>query len=94
MHLMHDRFSTMVAFIEGFCTAPRNSPLSGFRDWISIRILGRRSSLHWTYVIASTKVPGIPDGDRPVDFIPREVEGELADLTLDLVGEFTNRPAA
>lgn len=94
MYLMDDRFSTMVAFIEGFCTALGSSPLSGFQDWVCERILGGRSSIHWAYVIASTRVPDILDGNRPIDRIPREVEGDLADLTLDLVEEFTNRPTA
>ncbi|MFE0514967.1 hypothetical protein [Streptomyces sp. NPDC058964] len=94
MYLLDDRFSTMVAFIEGFCTAARVSPLTGFQDWVCERVLGGRSSIHWAYVIASTKVPDILDGNRPIDRIPREVEGDLTDLTLDLVEEFSSRPAA
>lgn len=94
MYLMDDRFSTMVAFIEGFCTALGGSPLSGFQDWVCGRILGGRSSIHWAYVIASTRVPEILDGNMPIDRIPREVEADLADLALDLVEEFSNRPVA
>lgn len=94
MYLLDDRFSTMVAFIEGFCTALGSSPLSGFQDWVCERILGRRSSVHWAYVIASTRVSEILDGNRPIDRVPPEVEAYLADLTLDLIEEFSNRPAA
>ncbi|WP_316778202.1 hypothetical protein [Streptomyces sasae] len=93
MYLLDDRFSTMVAFVEGFSTAVGGSPLSGFQDWVCERILGTRSSIHWAYVIASTRVPDILDGKRPIDRIPHEVEADLADLALDLVEEFSNRPA-
>lgn len=94
MYLLDDRFSTMVAFIEGFCAASESSPLTGFQEFIGDRLLNRRSSVHWAYVIASTQVSDMVDGNKPIDRMPREAEMEIAGLTLDLIEEFLELPGS
>lgn len=93
MYLLDDRFSTVIAFIEGFSTACNESPLNGFQEWVSKRILGGHSSRHWAYIIASTQVPGMLDGQVPIDQIPRELEIGLIEAALDLLEEFLGLPA-
>jgi hypothetical protein len=93
MYVLDDRFSTAVAFIEGFSTAHDGDPLSGFQEWVCERILGGHSGRHWAYVLASTRVPSMVDGQMPIDRIPRELEIGLVETLLDLLEEFSNRPA-
>lgn len=63
MYLPDDRFSTAVAFVEGYNTALDGIPLSGFQGYVAMRVLNRESSLHWSCLIASTKVPEMLDGN-------------------------------
>ncbi|MEV6369643.1 hypothetical protein AB0L86_22430 [Micromonospora musae] len=88
MYLLDDRYSTAVAFVEGYNAAFDGDPLSGFQDYVAARILNRKSSLHWSYVIASTKMPALLDSDARIDQIPAELEVELTDLLVDLLEEF------
>ncbi|MFJ3235728.1 hypothetical protein [Streptomyces sp. NPDC086787] len=92
MYLMDDRFPTMIAFVEGFCAAFNESPLAGFQEFIEYKLLNRRSSVHWPYIIASTRVPDLMDLNVSIDCMPREAEMEVADLTLDLIEEFLELP--
>jgi hypothetical protein len=85
MYLLDDRFSTAVAFVEGYNAAFDGVPLLGFQEYVVGRILGSESSLHWSYVIASTRVPEILDGSIRIDQIPAETESELTDTMLDLM---------
>lgn len=55
MYVLDDRFSTVVAFVEGYNVAFDGVPLSGFQDYVVARLLNRQTNLHWAYVIASTK---------------------------------------
>ncbi|WP_157851713.1 hypothetical protein [Streptomyces monomycini] len=92
MYLLDDRFSTAVAFVEGFSAAHDGYPLSGFQEWVCTRIIGGRSSRHWAHVLASTQVPEMVDGQMSIDRIPRELEGGLTEVMLDLLEDFSNRP--
>lgn len=92
MYLLDDRFSTAVAFIEGFDAAQDGNPLNGFQEWVCERILGGHSGRHWAYVIASTQVPGLVDGQMSLDGIPRELEKRLVETVLDFLEEFLSRP--
>ncbi|MER6233452.1 hypothetical protein ABT169_30545 [Streptomyces sp. NPDC001616] len=83
----------MVAFIEGFSAARDCNPLNGFQEWVCKRILGGYSSRHWAYVIASTQVPGMSDGQISIERIPSELEDGLIEVALDLLEEFLNFPA-
>lgn len=93
MYLFDDRFSTMVAFIEGFNTALDGRPLNGFHDWVCNQILGRRSSLHWSYVVASTLAPEILQGNVRIDQIPIEFDLMLTDESLRLLERFSRLPS-
>lgn len=88
MYLLDDRFSTAVAFVEGYNAAFDGAPLSGFRDYVAAQILNGESSLHWSYVIASTKVPAILGGDVRIDQIPAKFEIELTEMLVDLLEGF------
>lgn len=88
MYLLDDRFPTAVAFVEGYNAAFDGAPLSGFRDYVAARILNSESSLHWAYVIASTKVPEVLDGDTGIEQIPAGLETELTDMLVDLLESF------
>ncbi|MFJ3505589.1 hypothetical protein [Streptomyces sp. NPDC090135] len=92
MYLLDDRFSTAVAFVEGFSVARNGDPLNGFQEWACKRIIGGCSPRHWAYVLASTQVPGVMDGEIPIDQIPRELEIGLIEAMLDLLDEFSNLP--
>src|SRR5688572_6951573 len=97
MYLLDDRFSTAVAFVEGYNTALDGVPLSGFQEYVAQRVLHGRSSRHWAYLIASTKVPGIDDGTLRIDHIAPEWDGELTEMAIDLLEGFaaqTTGPAA
>ncbi len=59
MYLLDDRFSTAVAFVEGFSAAHDENPLNGFQEWVCRRMVGGYSSRHWAYVLASAQVPGM-----------------------------------
>lgn len=85
MYLLDDRYSTAVAFVEGYNAAFDGAPLSGFRDFVAGRLLNRESSLHWAYVIASTKVPTILGGDIGIDQIPAEFDIELTEMLVGLL---------
>ncbi|MCM1975253.1 MULTISPECIES: hypothetical protein [unclassified Streptomyces] len=93
MYLLDDRFSTAVAFVEGFDAARDGDPLNGFQEWVCKRILGGNSPRHWAYVLASSHVPGMGDGQASIDRIPRESEAGLIEAMLDLLEEFADLPA-
>jgi len=88
MYLLDDRYSTAVAFVTGYDTALDGVPLSGFQRYVAARIVGRESSVHWSYLLASTKVPTMLAGRTGIDQIPREVEGELTDALVDLLESY------
>lgn len=89
MYLLDDRFSTAVAFVEGFNAACRGSPLQGFQEYVTKQILGdHQSSLHWSYIIASTVVPTILDGEMRIDQIPSELEIGLTGRMVDLIERY------
>ncbi|MFK8844460.1 hypothetical protein [Streptomyces sp. Ac-502] len=92
MYLLDDRFSTAVAFVEGFNVAHDSNPLDGFQEWVCGRIIGGHTSRHWAYVLASAQVPGMIDGQISIDRIPRDLEGGLIEFMLDLLEDFANRP--
>ncbi|KAA6212670.1 hypothetical protein CP973_25280 [Streptomyces albofaciens JCM 4342] len=94
MYLLDDRFSTAVAFVEGFSAAHDENPLNGFQEWVCRRMVGGYSSRHWAYVLASAQVPGMADGNMSIDRIPHELENGLIEMMLDLLEEFSNRPVS
>lgn len=93
MYLLDDRLSTAVAFVEGFNAARDGDPLNGFQEWVCDRVLGGCSPRHWAYILASTQVPDMADGQISIDRIPRELEIGLIEAMLDLLEEFANLPA-
>ncbi len=91
MYVLDDRFSTLVAFIDGYNTAFDGVPLNGFQEWTSQRILGGPSGVHWSYVIASARMPEIIDTKMRIDQIPSSIEIALVGDLLDLVDGFLDR---
>ena len=91
MYLLDDRFVTAVSFIDGFNAALEGQPLDGFREWLNARILGHRSSLHWAYVIASTRVPEVLEGGIRLDEIPHDCDTPLIEEMLQLLVEFSHQ---
>lgn len=88
MYLLDDRFCTAVAFVQGYDTAFDGAPLSGFRDYVAARLLNRASSLHWAYIIASTKVLAILEGDIGIDQVPSEFDTELTEMLVGLLEDY------
>jgi hypothetical protein len=93
MYLFDDRFSTAVAFIEGFNAALDGRPLGGFQDWVCNQVLGKSSSLHWSYVVASILVPEILQGNLRIDQIQTEFDLALIDESLRLLEQFSSSSA-
>ncbi|MFJ9951266.1 hypothetical protein [Kitasatospora sp. NPDC091207] len=93
MYVLDDRFSTVVAFIDGFNSALDGEPLAGFQDWASRRILGGSSPIHWSYLVASSRVPEIIDAETHIDQIPADIEIYLIDDLLNLIEAFLDRVA-
>lgn len=88
MYLLDDRFSTAVAFVEGYNTALDGRPLSGFQEYVTTHVLNRESGLHWSYLIASTKLPAILEGSISIDQVPPELDIELTEGLIDLLESY------
>lgn len=88
MYLPDRRYSTAVAFIEGFNMAFDGEPLRGFQGWLSSRIRGGDSSVHWSYILAATRVPGISDKGQRLDQIPSDCDEPLIDALLRLIDDY------
>jgi len=88
MYLPDDRFSTVVAFVEGYNAAFDGEPLSGFPEYVAKEVLGRHSSLHWSYIVASTRVSEIFDEGTGLDEIPAHLESDLTNTLLDLLESY------
>lgn len=91
MYLLDDRYVTAVAFIDGFNAALDGVPLDGFDEWVSERILGRRSSSHWAYVVAAVRVPSVFDPQMGIGGIPSEFNLDLVEDAIHLIEEFHSR---
>lgn len=88
MFLPDDRYFTAVAFIEGFDTARDGVTLKGFQEWVSERIHGGHSPLHWSYILASAKHPRISEENLSINEVPLDLQISLVDDLLDLLEEF------
>ncbi|MEV6299130.1 hypothetical protein AB0M02_06970 [Actinoplanes sp. NPDC051861] len=91
MYLLDDRFATAVAFVEGYNAAFDGVPLAGFRDYVADRIFGHGSTVHWSYLIASTKVAGILEGEISLDRVPADCEAGLTDVLVDLLERYQEK---
>ncbi|MEU4113947.1 hypothetical protein AB0F71_05565 [Kitasatospora sp. NPDC028055] len=91
MYVLDDRYSTVVAFLEGYNVALDGVPLSGFQDWVSCQILNSSCSVHWSYIVASTRVPGILDARTGIDQISANIEIALIDDLISLVEAYLGR---
>ena len=87
MFLLDDRYLTLVAFVEGCNAATDWQLLDGFGNWVSMRILGTDSSLHWSTVVASRRSPELLNEPRSGP-IPSEVEAGAAKDLLEFLDEF------
>ena len=83
MYLPDERFASAVAFVEGFNQALDGVPLEGFGVFVSRRLTGGESPVHWSHLIARTAVP-----DVRLDRIPAEAEAELTETLVDLLEEY------
>jgi hypothetical protein len=88
MYLLDDRFATAVAFVEGYNAAFDGVPLAGFRDYVADRIVGHGSTLHRSYLIASTEVAGLLEGEMSLDRVPADCEVGLTDMLIDLLERY------
>lgn len=61
--LLDDRYATLVAFVQGCDTATEGVLLNGFQEWVGVQIVGGRSSLHWSKIIAKSHGPDTPDSE-------------------------------
>ncbi|MFF4876264.1 hypothetical protein [Micromonospora sp. NPDC000668] len=89
MYLLDDRYLTAVAFVEGFNQALDRRPLNGFQEWLCRRVLGYGTGAHWSYVIDSSEVPGLPPGAVNLNDLGPETQLRLIDRMLALIGEFS-----
>ena len=88
MYLADDRFATAVAFVEGYNAAFDGAPLKDFREFVAAQVVGHDSPVHWSYLIASTKVPDVLTGDRALDQLPADVELELTHSLIELLERY------
>ncbi|MFI7438060.1 hypothetical protein [Micromonospora haikouensis] len=88
MYLLDDRFSTAVAFVQGYDSAFDGVPLSGFHDFVATRLVNHETSFHWAYVIASTRVPAILESGVRIDQIPAEFDKELTEMLVGLLEDY------
>jgi hypothetical protein len=88
MYLPDERYSSAVSFIEGFNIALDGEPLKGFQKWVSVRIRGGHSSLHWSIIVASVRMPEVLEGKIRLDQVPAGLDGLLTNDLLQMVGEF------
>jgi hypothetical protein len=88
MYLVDDRFVTAVSFMEGYNAAFDGVPLAGFGDYVADQIVRHGSPLHWSYLIASTKVTGFLDGEIPLDRIPVDCDVALTEMLIDLLERY------
>ncbi|MEV4315954.1 hypothetical protein [Actinocrispum sp. NPDC049592] len=86
MYVLDDRFSTVVAFVDGFNAAHDGQALAGFGELVADRVLGGPTGLHWAYVIANSLVPDMT-GMR-LEEIPPQFNAPLTNRLLDLIDEF------
>jgi len=93
MYLLDDRFSTAAAFVEGYNTAFDGVPLSDFQEYVAVRTTGRRSNIHWAYLIAATAMPEILVDGLGIDQIPADLEIPLTDKLVDLLEAYGERDA-
>ena len=85
MYLFDDRYGTAVGFVEGFNSAFDGVPLSGFQEYVATRTGHPGSGVHWSYLIASTSVPGILDAGPDLGQVPVELGVSLTDELVDLL---------
>lgn len=88
MYLPDGRYLTAVAFVEGFNAALDGEPLQGFQQWLSARVLGGNSALHWSYVAASAQIPRLIDEKLRLDQLSPDQDQQLTDGLLGLIEEF------
>jgi hypothetical protein len=94
MYVGDDRFLTVVAFVEGYNAARDAGPLSGFPDFVSMRLLGHHSNLHWSAVIASTEVPGVLETDAGLNGQPQQVQLGWIHRLLDLLDDYRDESSS
>lgn len=94
MYLHDDRFCTAVAFVDGYNAALDGVPLAGFDEYVETRTVGRSSSLHWSYLVASTKVPEVLHEHIALGDIPAEADVPLTDTLVDLLEAFSEAAPA
>ncbi|MFD3403744.1 hypothetical protein ACFWUU_23875 [Kribbella sp. NPDC058693] len=63
MYVPDDRFTTLVAFVDGVNTGTDGRLLRGFNEWLQQSLLGHVTNLHWSAVIRS-HVLGVDLGER------------------------------
>ncbi|MFC0038643.1 hypothetical protein [Actinomadura rayongensis] len=88
MYLPDGRYASAVAFVEGYNTALGGASLRGFQQWLSKRVYGRDSGVHWSYIVASIRVNELRDGGMGFDRIPPDQDEILINDLVELIAEF------
>jgi hypothetical protein len=88
MYLPDDRYASLVSFVEGCNAATEWRLLDGFNEWVSDRVLGRASSLHWSTVVASKLAPHMLDETHPDRAVPAGLERAVSEQLLDMIDAF------
>ncbi len=68
---------------------PSTACHAGFDEYVETQTVGRSSSLHWSYLVASTKVPEVLDEHIALGDIPAEADVPLTDALVDLLEAFS-----
>ncbi|MFI6309891.1 hypothetical protein ACIBEK_07130 [Nocardia fusca] len=89
MYVMDDRFTTAVAFVEGFNQANDGRTLSGFQSFVINQLNGgKRSSLHWSSLIAKSEFSSTLDNDVAIMDLSPEAQRALINRMIDLLMEY------
>lgn len=88
MYVPDDRFTTLVAFVEGVNTGTDGGLLRGFNEWLQQGLLRCVTNFHWSAVIRS-HVLGVDLGERTdgtgnADF-DRDASEQLTALLLEFL---------
>jgi hypothetical protein len=88
MYVSDDRFLTVIAFVEGYNAALGGEPLSRFQTYVTDRVLGRYSNLHWSAIIASEELRTATESDSDLNSLPPETQLSLIHRLVGLLEEY------
>ena len=88
MFLPDARYTSLVAFIEGFALGADEVSLRGFSTWLAHRAGMDSSSLHWSVLIAGTVQPAFLECDDAIDALAPHEEVQASQELLSALADY------